>query len=264
MAPGFLGHPTQRRQARGVGGKGRHQHPAGLARLDDLQQAFADIGFAARGLVIEDIGRIADHRQYAGITDGGELCRRGRGAEQRAIIELPVAGVENPAIGRIDDQRIAFGDRVRQRDIAEVEVAKGQFAIHRDDVELDLLGQPFFLELLGDQTSSERRRIKRHAEFVGEIGDRADMVFMAMGEHDAEQIGAAFLDEGQIGQHEFDPGIARIGKGHAEIDHHPFAVAAIEIDVHADFARAAQRQENQFVTWFHLNLCSFLVRFALN
>ena len=42
------------------------------------------------------------------------------------------------------------------------------------------------------------------------------------------------------------------------------AAVAVEIDVHADFARAAQRQENQFVTWFHVDLYSFLVRFAPN
>src|SRR3546814_7878370 len=73
------------------------------------------------------------------------------------------------------------------------------------------------------------------------------MVFMAVGEDDAEQVRLALLDEGDVGQDELDPGIGGIGEGEAEIDHHPFALGAIEIDVHADLARAAKREEEEFV-----------------
>jgi hypothetical protein len=43
----------------------------------------------------------------------------------------------------------------------------------------------------------------------------------------------------------------RAAEGHAEIDHQPLAIAAIEIDVHADLARPAERTEDQLFTWFH-------------
>src|SRR3546814_7386126 len=76
------------------------------------------------------------------------------------------------------------------------------------------------------------------------------MVFMAVGEDDAEQVRLALLDEGDVGQDELDPGIGGIGEGEAEIDHHPFALGAIEIDVHADLARAAKREEEEFVAGF--------------
>ena len=78
------------------------------------------------------------------------------------------------------------------------------------------------------------------------------MVLVAMGEDDPEQILAPLLDEGQIGQDQLDARIGWIGKGHAEIDHHPFAVAAIEIDVHADLARAAEREEKEFFAGCHV------------
>ena len=77
------------------------------------------------------------------------------------------------------------------------------------------------------------------------------MVLMAVGEDDAEQIGAPLLDEGEIGQDQLDARIGGIGEGHAEIDHHPFALAAVEIDVHADLARAAEREEEEFFAGFH-------------
>ena len=78
------------------------------------------------------------------------------------------------------------------------------------------------------------------------------MVLMAVRQDDAEQVLPPLLDEGEIGQDQVDAGILMIGEGHAEIDHQPFALAAVEIDVHADLARAAEREEKQFVAGFHL------------
>ena len=174
-----------------------------------------------------------------------------RVAELGRVVELPVAGVEDAAVGRVDQQRIALGDRMGERDVAEAERPEAEIALHLDDVELDLVGQPLLLELAGDQAGGERRRVERHAEIVGEIGDGADMVLMAVGEDDAEQVVAPLLDEGEVGQDQLDARIGRVGEGHAEIDHDPFALAAVEIDVHADLARAAEREEEQFLAGFH-------------
>ena len=119
---------------------------------------------------------------------------------------------------------------------------------------------PSSSSLPGDQPGGERRRVERHAEIGGEIGDRADMVLMPVGQHDPEQILVPLFDEGEIGQDQVDAGIGRIGEGHAEIDHHPFAVAAVEIDVHADLARAAEREEEQFFAGFHLLISIIVMR----
>ena len=100
---------------------------------------------------------------------------------------------------------------------------------------------------LGDEVGQSEKA----AKVFGEIGQRSDMVLMAMRDHDAEQIVDPFLDERQIGQDDVDAGILRIGKGNAEIDHHPFALAAIQVDVHADFAGAAKATEKEFVLRSH-------------
>ena len=195
---------------------------------------------------------IADQSEHARIADRAQL-RLGRGvAELRRVVELPVAGVEDAAVGRVDQQRIALGDRMGERDVAEAERAEPEIAAELDRVQRDLPEQPLLLELARDQPGGERRRVERHAEIGGEIGDRADMVLMAVGEDDAEQVGAILLDEGEVGQDQLDPRIIGIGEGQAEIDHHPFALAAVEIDVHADLARAAEREEQEFFAGFHV------------
>ena len=53
-----------------------------------------------------------------------------------------------------------------------------------DDVELDLAGQPLLLELPGDQSGGERRRVERRLQLLGEVGQGADMVLVAVGQDD--------------------------------------------------------------------------------
>ena len=65
-----------------------------------------------------------------------------RVAELGRVVELPVAGVEDAAVGRVDQQRIALGDRMGERDVAEAERPEPEIAFHLDDVELDLPVSP--------------------------------------------------------------------------------------------------------------------------
>ncbi len=135
-----------------------------------------------------------------------------------------------------------------ERDIGEAERPELEAALALDLDQFDLLEDPLFLQLAADQAGSERRGVERHAEIGGEIGDRPDMILMPVGEDDTEQIVALAFDEIQIGQDQLDAGVGRVGKGQAEIDHHPFALRAIEIDVHANLPRAAEGKEKKFVS----------------
>jgi hypothetical protein len=77
------------------------------------------------------------------------------------------------------------------------------------------------------------------------------MVFVAVGEDDPRESLLLVLDELELGQDEVDSGILGIGEGQAEIDHQPLAAAAVQVDVHADFARPAERAEQQFFSRNH-------------
>ena len=132
---------------------------------------------------------------------------------------------------------------MRQRDIADAERAKLEFIQMIDHVQLDLAGDPGFFQLVGHQRGGERGGVQRNSQFLREIGHRADVILVRMGEHDPDQIGLALLDEIQIGEDQFGARVFIGAKGHAQIDHQPLAIAAIEVDVHADLARSAERQK---------------------
>ena len=77
------------------------------------------------------------------------------------------------------------------------------------------------------------------------------MVLVGVRQHQPEQAVAALDDERGIGRDDVDAGNAAVAEGHAQIDHQPLmafgrSAVAVEIQVHADFAGAAERDEGQF------------------
>ena len=72
-----------------------------------------------------------------------------------------------------------------ERDEGDPERAELDASAALDDVELDLAGEPLFLELAGDQPGGERRGVKRRLQLLGEIGQRADMVLVPVRQDDA-------------------------------------------------------------------------------
>src|SRR5262245_22512729 len=95
--------------------------------------------------------------------------------------------MENVAERRFDQHSIPLRDRVRQRDEAHPERPQIDASAALDDVEPDLTGQAFLLELAGDEAGCERRRIERTFELLGEIWQRADMVLVTVRQDDPRQ-----------------------------------------------------------------------------
>ena len=80
---------------------------------------------------------------------------------------------------------------------------------------------------------------------------RAEMVLMRVGQHDAEEV-AALLDQiADVRQDQVDAGQFLAGEGDAEIDGDPLPAAlgaeAVEREIHPDLADAAERREDKFV-----------------
>ena len=76
------------------------------------------------------------------------------------------------------------------------------------------------------------------------------MIFMRMGEQQADDIRALLLKEADVGKDNVDARLLVAAKGDAHVDDEPLAVAlaaiAVEIEIHADLANAAERHEDEF------------------
>ena len=86
-------------------------------------------------------------------------------------------------------------------------------------------------------------RIDRHAQTRPQMTDSAHVVFVRVGDEDADQLVGLFGDEGGVGHHQVDPGAGfHVSERDAAIDHDPAPLGAlamtVQVHVHPDFARA--------------------------
>ncbi len=72
-----------------------------------------------------------------------------------------------------------------------------------------------------------------------------------MGEDDADKVLHPLFDELEVGEDEVDARIVGVGEGQPQVGHQPLAAAAIEVDVHADLARPAERKKQQLFAGSH-------------
>lgn len=78
-----------------------------------------------------------------------------------------------------------------------------------------------------------------------------DVIFMRMGDDEADEILLHLFDETRIGDDYFNTGFFRSCEADAAINHEPFAALfwtiSIEREIHADLAKAPKRHEDQFI-----------------
>ena len=137
------------------------ENPA-LCRLYARHQAIAHAAFRATRPGVEGIGRIADKRENTPLPDRLDVLRIDSRPKDGLVVQLPVAGMEYPAMRRIDHDSIHVRDRMGERHIAQPERAQGECPSIFDHLELDIVGKPLFLKLAADQGRRKRCGIKRH------------------------------------------------------------------------------------------------------
>ena len=75
--------------------------------------------------------------------------------------------------------------------------------------------------------------------------DGAKMVLVRVSDDKAHQFVSTIGDVGWIRHHHIDLGMCRAAKADTAVHRQPFAVAAVQVEVHADLACPAQRQEGE-------------------
>ena len=146
----------------------------------------------------------------------------GEGADQRRRIELPVAGVQDVAERRAQRQRMGLGDRVGDMDQRAVERPDAEALARRHDVDRHAL-EAALVELAAQHRGGEARAPDRAAQALPEVGDRAEVVLVGVGQHEAAEVLAAARDEARVGQDDLDAGQRLVGEADAEVDHQPLA-----------------------------------------
>jgi hypothetical protein len=185
-------------QPRDVGRKGGHGDAAFCA-LHEFDNGFCNFGFRRRAPFPNRIGGIPDQRQHAGLAELAQPLLIGGLADDRRRIDLPVAGMQHRSDFGVDCERMRFRNRMRHRnelDVERPEIDAAARGHHRDrNFRRIALGGAFGLK----QGGAELGRVDRALQFGPEVDDGAEMVFVGVRQHQADQVLAFLFEELDIG-----------------------------------------------------------------
>jgi hypothetical protein len=193
-----------------------------------------------------DLGvRGVDKEQvHALLAQAGERTQVGDAAVEGELVHLEVAGVQHEPGRGADGDRQAVRDRVVHRDELAVEGAEllPLALTHLDG----LRGDAVLLELGLDEGQGEPRADDRDVgSLAQQVGDAADVVLVAVGEHHGVDAVEPVPDPGEVRQDHVDAGLVLLGEQDAAVDDQEPAVMLEHGHVAADLAETAERNDPQ-------------------
>ena len=97
------------------------------------------------------------------------------------------------------------------------------------------------VEALFHQRQREACPVHGNIQIPQNIGQRPDMIFMAVRQHDCADLRTVLLQVGDVGNDQINAKEFRLREHHARVDDDDFVTEPQCHHVHAEFAEAAQR-----------------------
>ena len=190
------------------------------------------------------VGGIDEEQVDALVAQPGEPGEVGEPTVEGQLVELDVAGVQHQARGRADGDGQRVRDGVVDREVLAVPAAVPQptALLHLQQVR----GEAVLPALGGDERQREAGADDGEVRALPQQErHRADVVFVAVGEHDRVDVVEAPLDGPEIGQDQVDARRVLGREEHAAVDDEQPPVVLEHRHVAADLADAAERHHAQ-------------------
>ena len=133
------------------------------------------------------------------------------------------------------------------RERAELEALAG---LHL--VQVGVFKQSVLVEFIFDVRKRELRAPHRHVEFGKNPGQRADVIFVAMGEEYAPHPLPVLNEIRNIRDHDIDAEQFSLREHEARIDHNNVVTPAYGHAVHTELAEAPEGDNLQFSSWHQI------------
>ncbi len=191
------------------------------------------------------VGGVDQEQVHALVAEPGEAGQVGEPAVERQLVELDVAGVQHQPGRGADGDRERVRDRVVDREVLAVERRRGA------------AGSPSFtssrcgvsrcsLHLAATSASVNREpTIVQVRPLAQQERHRADVVLVAVGEHERVDVVEPVLDGPEVRQDQVDAGRVLGREQHAAVDDEQPPVVLEHGHVAADLADAAERDDAQ-------------------
>ncbi len=225
-----------------VRGEAGHDHPLPADGEDPLQHR-GDVPLRRHEAGDLGVGGV-DHQQVDALgADPGEGPQVGQPAVQRQLVGLEVAGVQDRAGRRPHRHGQRVGNRVVDGEELQVEsadrdpVAFGHYPPLR-------VAQPVLAELLGQQGEGQLGADQRDVRPLPEqVGHRADVILVAVGQHQPDDVVQPMGDGVEPRQDQVDPRMVVLGEQHAAVDQQQLTGVLQHRHVPPDIAQTTERND---------------------
>ena len=189
------------------------------------------------------VGGVGQEEVDALLAEPRERTQVGDPAVERQLVHLEVAGVEHQRGAGPDGDGERVGDRVVDRDELELEGAEGQ-PVTRLDLVVDRLLEPVLAELGVEEGEGQLGADERDvAALAQEVRRGADVVLVAVGQHERLDLVEAVSDRVEVGEDQVDAGVVLLGEEDAAVDDQQPLVVLEDGHVATDLAEPAERDD---------------------
>ena len=224
---------------RGEGGDEDAARRLGEAALE----RFTDLGLRPGAPGAADIGRIRAEAEHPALAEGGEFRVVGLLGVHGTRVELEVAGMDDRAHRRLDGEPDAVGDGMGDADRDDDEAARPDLVARRVGPQVRALESAELAQAMPGYRERQRRAIHRHVELPQEVGERADMVLVAVGQHHGPEALPVLAEVGEVRDDIVHPRHLVVGEEEPAIDRDDVVARLDQHHVEADLAETPQRDQ---------------------
>ena len=218
-----------------------------LCAVEKIVERFADFSFAHGVAGTLDIGGIRHQKKNAFRAQSAQPAQIHQLAVDGRIIHLEIARVNDNAHRRMNGQGACSGDGVAHADKLYFEYARGYNIAGLDYIYIYASEQFVLFELAFNQSGSQARGIHGRRDFPEHIRSRADMVFMAVGDHISANAVAVHLEIGCVRDDEVYAGHVLAREDGADIHNDDIVAVLKSGHVLSDLTQTAQGDDAQCI-----------------
>ena len=244
-----------------VGSEGSNNNSL-VTALELCLEGSSDFHFTRRITGTLHIGGITHQCQHTLLAQLAKTGQVNHFTRNRCGVNLKVTGVDHHTQRCLDCQRNRICNGMVGVDQLNVKAAQPDMVTGTDALDLDLLGHAVLLKFGIENTGSQSGTINRDIQFLEHIRQRADMVLMSMGNHNAANLVSMTAQVGDIRDNQVNTQEFIVRECQAAVNHKDILSILNYRHIFADLIESAQRYNLQF--FFHIRVSlSFAERTSL-
>lgn len=217
---------------------------AALGGRDEILERLTDPELAAGLALGQRVRRVRQDERDPAREERLDRLAREAIARRRRVVDLEVAGVDDDALGRLDHEPVAGGHRVGDLPRPEGHPGELDAALGGEHAVVDVAGA--VPRVLRDPVLDEGQRVRgavhRDVEVSEEVADGADVILVAVREHERDHVTLSIDQPLPVGVHHVDAEPPPV-EDHAAVEHDDPPVVLDRHAVHADLAEPPERYE---------------------